>query len=150
MVSEYVVSEALIQEEEKVHWLVYYISKWLINAETRYLEMEKLALALLITSRKLRLHFHSHIIYILTNYPLRQVLQKSDASGHLLKCVIELSQFDIKFIPRPAINRQVIANFITEFTTLEDKRSEEALVVPMTRIPKWRLYMDGSSNEGES
>ena len=62
---------ALIREEEKIQWPVYYISKRLINAETRYLEMEKLALALVITSRKLRLYFHSYAIYVLTNYPLR-------------------------------------------------------------------------------
>ena len=77
---------------------MYYISKWLIDAETRYLEMEKLALALVIASRKLRPYFHSHTICVLTNYPLRQVLQKSDASGRLLKWAIELSQFDIEFV----------------------------------------------------
>ena len=84
-VSEYVVLGALIQEEEKVQWPVYYISKWLINAETRYPEMEKLALALVIVSRKLRLYFYSHTIHILTNYLWRQVLQKSDALGRLLE-----------------------------------------------------------------
>ena len=67
------------------------MSKRLIDAETRYPEMEKLALALVIPSRNLRLYFHSHTILVLTNYPLRQFLQKPDASGHLLKWAIELS-----------------------------------------------------------
>ena len=31
-VSEYTVSGALIREEEKVQWPIYYISKWLIDA----------------------------------------------------------------------------------------------------------------------
>ena len=86
----------LIREEEKV---LYYVSKQLIDTETRYPEMEKLALALVIPSRKLRSYFHSHTIHVLTNYPLRQVLQKLDASGRLLKWAIELSQFDIEFVP---------------------------------------------------
>ena len=60
---------------------MYYISKRLVDAETRYPEMEKLALALVIATRKLRPHFHSHSVRVFTNYPLRQVLQKSDASG---------------------------------------------------------------------
>ena len=102
-VSEYAVSGALIREEEKVQWPMYYISKRLVDAETRYLEIKKLALALVIASRKLRLYFHSHTIYILTNYLLRQVLQKSDASGCLLTWAIELSQFNIEFTPRPEI-----------------------------------------------
>ena len=70
-VSEYAVSGALIREEEKVQWPVYYISKRMIDVETRYLEMEKLALALVIASRKLRSYFHSHTVRVLTNYSLR-------------------------------------------------------------------------------
>ena len=110
--------------------------------------MEKLALDLVIASRKLRPYFHSHTIRVLTNYLLRQVLQKSDASGCLLKWAIELSQFDIEFMPRPAIKRQALADFIAEFTTPEDKRPEEAPTVPTARIPKWGLYVYGPSNEG--
>ena len=98
-VSEYAISGALIREEEKVQWPVYYITKRLIDAETRFSEMEKLALALVIASRKLRPYFHSHTIRVLTNYPLRQVLQKPDVSGRQLKWAIKLSQFDIKFLP---------------------------------------------------
>ena len=116
-VLEHTVSEALTREEEKVKWPIYYINKWLIDAETRYLEIEKLVLALVITSRKLRPYFHSHTIHVLINYPLRQVLQKPDASGHLLKWAIELSQFDIEFVPLPAIKGQALADFIAEFTT---------------------------------
>ena len=69
--TEYAISRVLVREEEKVQLPVYYISKRLIDAETRYPKMKKLALALVITSRKLRPYSHSHIIHILTNYPLR-------------------------------------------------------------------------------
>ena len=100
VVTEYTISGALVREEDKVQWPVYYISKRLVDAETRYPEMEKLALALVIAMRKLRLYFHSHPVRGLTNYPLRKVLQKPDASGRLLKWTIELSQFEIEFQPR--------------------------------------------------
>ena len=49
-ISEYAISGALLREKEKVQWPVYYISKRLIDAETRYPKMEKLALALVIAS----------------------------------------------------------------------------------------------------
>ena len=84
-VTEHAISGALIREEDKVQCPVHYISKQLVEAETRYPEIEKLALALVIATRKLRPYFHSHSVQVLTNYPLRQVLQKSDASGRLLK-----------------------------------------------------------------
>ena len=67
-VTKYAILEALIREENKVQWPVYYVSKRLVDAETRYSKTEKLALAFVIAMRKLRLYFHSHLIRVLTNY----------------------------------------------------------------------------------
>ena len=75
------------------------MSKRLLDAEARYPELEKLALALMVASRKLRPYFLAHPIDVLINYPLRQVLQKPEASGRLLKWAIELGQFKINFHP---------------------------------------------------
>ena len=61
-----------------------------MDAETKYPKLEKLGLALKVSSRKLRPYFHAHLIEVLTNYPLRQVLQKPKASGRLLKWAIKL------------------------------------------------------------
>ena len=84
VVSYEAVSATLLREEEKVQWHVYYVSKKLLNAKTRYPELEKLALALVVASRKPRPYFHAHSIEVLTTYPLRQLLQKSKASSRLL------------------------------------------------------------------
>ena len=90
IISKEAVSATLVREEEKVQWPVYHVSKRLLDDETRYLELEKLTLALIIASKKLRPHFHAHSIDVLTNYLLLQVLQKPEASGRLLKWAIEL------------------------------------------------------------
>ena len=74
LVLEEAVSTNLIREEEKVQWPVYYMSKRLLDTETHYPELEKLALALVLALRKLTPYFHAHIIEVLTNYPLCQVL----------------------------------------------------------------------------
>ena len=60
------------------------MSKRLLDAETKYPKLEKLALALMVASKKLRPNFNAHSIEVLTNYPLHQVLQKLEASGRLL------------------------------------------------------------------
>ena len=52
----------MIKEEKRVQWLVYYINKRLLGTKTRYLELGKLALALVIVSRKLRPYFLAHIV----------------------------------------------------------------------------------------
>ena len=82
-----------------------------MDAETRYPELEKLPLALMVASRKLRPYFHAHSIKVLTNYPLRQVLQKPKASGRLLKWAIELGKFKVNFLSRTAIKGQALAEF---------------------------------------
>ena len=81
IISTEMISATLIKEEEKVQWPVYYVSKRLLDAETRCPELDKLILALIIASRKLRLYFHAHIIEVLTNYPLHQALQNQKLRG---------------------------------------------------------------------
>ncbi|PON72858.1 Ribonuclease H, partial [Parasponia andersonii] len=138
---------ALIREESNIQRPVYYVSKRLLDAETRYPDMEKLALALVIASRKLQPYFHAHSIRVFTNFPLRQVLQKPETSGRLLKWAVELSQFDINFQPRTAIKGQALADFIAEFT-YDVNLPTGVLEKPASDTSKlWKLYVDGSSNE---
>ena len=89
-ISEEAVSATLAREEDKVQWPIYYLSNRLLDIESRYPELEKLSLALMVMSRKLRPYFNAHPIEVLTNYPLHQVLQNSEASGRLFKWVIKL------------------------------------------------------------
>ncbi|KAM1043670.1 hypothetical protein ACFX2A_035715 [Malus domestica] len=57
-------------EDGNVERPVYYASKALQDAETRYSNIEKLALALVMSARKLRPYFQAHSIIVLTNHPL--------------------------------------------------------------------------------
>uniref|UniRef100_A0A2N9GBC9 Integrase catalytic domain-containing protein n=1 Tax=Fagus sylvatica TaxID=28930 RepID=A0A2N9GBC9_FAGSY len=54
-------------------------SRTLRGAEERYTNMEKLAFALLIASRKLRPYFQAHSIIVMTDYPIRKAMNKPDA-----------------------------------------------------------------------
>ncbi|GFS37316.1 hypothetical protein Acr_00g0051350 [Actinidia rufa] len=67
---------------------VYFI--YLAYSKARYPGIEKLAYALMIAARKLRHYFQSHPIIVLTDQPLKQILQRPDTSGRLLKWSIEL------------------------------------------------------------
>ncbi|XP_022888952.1 uncharacterized protein LOC111404368 [Olea europaea var. sylvestris] len=84
-VSQNAVSGVLVKERGRVQQPIYYVSKVLLDAETRYTLAEQLALALVVAIRKLRPYFQSHPIVVLTNQPLRHILQKPDVSGRLLK-----------------------------------------------------------------
>ena len=85
---------------------MYYTSKALLPAETRYSPAEKVALALITVARKLRLYFQEHAIKVYTDCPLKLILQKPELSGRLTKWAVELSEFDIRYSPKAAIKGQ--------------------------------------------
>ncbi|KAM2447682.1 hypothetical protein PS1_017988 [Malus domestica] len=154
-VSASVVSSVLIRNDGKVERSVYYASKALQDAETRYSNIEKLALALVMFARKLRPYFQAHSIIVLTNHPLRQILQGPDTSGRMIKWAIALGEFDISYQLKPTEKGQAVAYFIADFTYHVDIVStpKEVVSLPLEAqkieptAPAWSLYVDGSSNQ---
>ena len=84
---------------------IYYVSRAYRGAESRYTELEKLALALVSAARRLRHYFQSHTIMVVTDQPLKRVLGKPDVSGRLVKWAVELGEFDVQYQPRSEIGR---------------------------------------------
>ncbi|XP_021979444.2 uncharacterized protein LOC110875555 [Helianthus annuus] len=109
--------------------------------------MEKLVLALLHASRRLRRYFTGHVITVLTNFHIGTILQKPETSGRLAKWAIELGGHNILYRPRPAIKGQVLADFITEVSADKIKECEMIETPKVDTEETWMLYTDGASNE---
>ncbi|KAL0402736.1 UNVERIFIED_CONTAM: hypothetical protein Slati_4303500 [Sesamum latifolium] len=101
-----------------------------------------MALALVVTARRLRPYFLSHPVGVKTNTPLKQTLGKPDTSGRLMKWAVELSEYDISYLPRTIIKVQALADFISEMAemTIKDASQDQ----------KWLLHVDGSSTAQDS
>ncbi|KAI5343268.1 hypothetical protein L3X38_011144 [Prunus dulcis] len=160
-VSASAVSSVLIRSKDNAEHPVHYVSKALQDAEVRYPDIEKLAFALVVSARRLRPYFQAHTIHVLTNQPLRQVLQKPETSGRLVKWAIELGEFDIHYKPRPAMRGQAVADFLSEFTEPQAPAATQLITEPNPSLsqdqtptentldltqPLWTLFVDGSSN----
>ena len=87
--------------------------------EERYPQIEKLAFALITAARKLKPYFQAHTIVVLTDKPLRRAMSSPKAAGRMALWVVELSEFDVQYRPRTTMKRQVVADFIVEFTNME-------------------------------
>ena len=109
--SEETLAAVLIKETAKGQLPVYYVSKALLDSELNYSKIEKLAYSLLMASRKLRQYFQSHHITVLTDQPLKEVLQRMTTSGRMVKWSIELSEYGLEFRPRKSIKAQALADF---------------------------------------
>ena len=65
----------------------------------------------------------------------QQVFENSpDATGRIALWAMELSEFNIQYRPRTAIKGQVVADFIAEFTLMDNQGAE--------KIPQWNIYTD--------
>ncbi|RDY09020.1 Retrovirus-related Pol polyprotein, partial [Mucuna pruriens] len=134
--SEKAISSVLIQERDGEQWPVYFVSKVLQELETRYPRIDKVALALVTTSRRLRPYFQNFSIVVRTDLPIRQVLGKPDLARRMVAWSVQLSEFDITFESRGHVKAQAMTDFLVEMTpaTDEDEKGE------------WFLLVDGSSN----
>ncbi|GKV19462.1 hypothetical protein SLEP1_g29723 [Rubroshorea leprosula] len=137
-ISDTALSSVLVRETAQLQRPVYYASKVLQGAELRYSTAEKAALAVVTTARKLRPYFQAHPIVVLTDLPLRQILQKPECLGRLIKWAVELGEFQITFQQRSSVRGQALADFVVECTS--DQKNVD------TEVEQWTLYVDGASN----
>ena len=59
-----------------------------------------------------------------------------------MKWAIEPSEFDIRYRPKTAIKRQILADFVMEFASAEPAKDAQAT----TDLSAWKLSIDGASN----
>ena len=86
------------------------------DSQTRYQRLEKLMIAFFIISRKLKHYFQTFPITVLTEHPLRTVIENSEATGKISKWTSILRSCRPRYEPRTAIRGQVLADFIADFT----------------------------------
>jgi hypothetical protein len=89
------------------------------------------------TSRKLRHYFQESLIFVLTNYPLGDILHNRDATGRISKWAVELGALNIDFKPHTTIKSQALVNFMVEWR-------ENQLPTPTDRLEHWVMYFDGT------
>ena len=163
VVSDHAVSSILIREENGQQRPIYYTSKIPFDSKTWYLQLEKLALALVSPSRKLSHYFQTFTIVVVTEHPLKSLFRKADFSDKISKWAVELGQYDIKYQPKTAIKAQVLADFIVEFTSSGsaptllntelggNKDTETVTEMEQEQFWKkfldlaWKVFVDGSS-----
>ena len=117
---------------------IYFVSEALSGSKLLYSEMEKMAYAVVMASRKLRYYFQSHKIKVPTSFPLQDIFENKEASGRIVKWATKLAEHTIDFVPRTVIKSQVLAEFIADWTP----------AMPSQEPPKlesiWHLECDGA------
>nr|GEU84478.1 reverse transcriptase domain-containing protein [Tanacetum cinerariifolium] len=136
-------SAVLMTKRDRKQVPVYFVSRALQGLEIKYTPMEKLILALVSASKRLKRYFQAHTIVVITDQPIKQLLSNPEVTGRLLKWRFELREHDIQYRPRMSVKGQILADFIVERPEddVPDTPIEDREELPNPYI----LFTDGSS-----
>ncbi|GAA0146302.1 hypothetical protein LIER_06293 [Lithospermum erythrorhizon] len=123
--SEHALSIVLIKEEDKVQRPIYNVSRVMRGGKKRYPLTEKLVFALIVAARKLKPYFEAHRVEVVKDQPLRHILENPSRSVLIVKWVIDLREFILRYKPRTSIKAQTLANFMVGFTHGLEEESPE-------------------------
>jgi hypothetical protein len=85
------------------------------ETESKYLPLEKAALALIQAAKKLSHYFQASTVTVLTDLPLKQLLPSSNFSRQITKWGLHLGSLRVEYKPRTSIKGQILVDFVAEF-----------------------------------
>ena len=106
-------------------------------------------------TRKLSHYFQTHTVVVLTQLPLKFVLQTADYTGRIAIWSTILRAFDIKYMHRTSIKGQVLADLVAKFAEplveiVAEERNMDRKPVGVISTPGppcWKVYVDGATNQ---
>ncbi|XP_043815322.1 uncharacterized protein LOC122724430 [Manihot esculenta] len=128
--SEQAVSAVPVRAEGGEQKPIFYVSKVLKDAEVRYLNIEKIAYALLLAVRKFRVYLESHQGVVMTDQPLKKILHRPETSDFIAECSFNKKQAELGRTSSQTLEGEPEGQSSIEFS--------------------WKLYVDGASGAGGS
>ncbi len=108
-----VIGAVLTQEEDGKEYIITYLSRRLLDAETRYVFIERLCLCLYYACTKLRHYLLSSTCIVTCQTDvIKHMLQMPILSGRIGKWAYALIEYDLAYEPLKSMKGQVIADFI--------------------------------------
>ena len=138
---EKVIGAALTQEAEGKEYVVTYLSRRLLDVESRYSFLERLCMSLYFACTKLRHYLLSSECQVLSQTDvLKHMIQKPILSGRIGKWAYGLIEYELAYEPLKSMKGQIVADFIVEHRVDLGQEADLNLV----SVVPWRLYFDGS------
>jgi hypothetical protein len=112
------IGSALIQEFEGKERVVAYLSRKLLDPETRYSAAEKLCLCVYYSCTKFRHYLLNVECIVYSKFDvIKHMFSMPILNGRIGKWILALSEFELRFESAKDVKGQIIADFITELLT---------------------------------
>jgi hypothetical protein len=131
------IASVVIQVHDGKERVVFYLSRRMLDAETRYPEIGKLFLCLFFSCTKLHhILLSAETIVIGKSDVIKHMLSAPVLKGRLGKWMFALSEFNIRYQPSKVVKGQVLADLIAERINTD---------VTALSMCAWAMYFDGSA-----
>ena len=131
---------------------IYHLSKRMLEYEMRYVMIERICLALVQATRKLRHYMTEYSVCLICRLdPLRYLFDRPVLTGRLMRWIVLLSEFDIQYVSQKFIKGSIVADHlgslsISKGRPIDDDFPDEEFVA-MTSLSSWHMYFDGAANQ---
>ena len=131
------IASVVVQLYDGLERVAFYLSRRMLDAETRYPEIEKLCLCLFFTCTKLRhILLSAEIVIICKSDVIKHMLSAPVLKGRLGKWMFALSEFDLRYQPAKAVKGQALADLIAERINTD---------IAALSVRAWAMFFDGSA-----
>ncbi|XP_034673385.1 uncharacterized protein LOC117904733 [Vitis riparia] len=131
---------------------IYYLSKRMLEYEVKYIMIERLCLALVWATRRLRHYMTEYSVHLISRLdPLRYLFDRPALTGRLMRWLVLLTEFDIQYVSQKSIKGSIVADHLASLPTSEDRPVDDDFpdeeFVAMTNLSGWCMYFDGAANQ---
>ena len=130
---------------------IYYLSKRMLDYETRYVMIERYCLTLVWATRRLRHYMTEYSVHFISHLnPLRYLFDRPSLVGHFMRWLVSLTKFDIHYVTQKSIRKSIVADHlaslpISDGRAIDDDFLDEDVAV-VTSLSSWHMYFDGAAN----
>lgn len=128
---------------------IYYLSKRMLEYETRYVMIERYCLALVWATRRLR-HYMTEYSRQMISRPLRYLFDRPALTGRLMRWLVLLTEFDIQYLSLQSVKGSIVADHLASLPMTDDRDIDDDFpdeeVAATSSSSGWRMYFDGAAN----
>ncbi|CAJ2654731.1 unnamed protein product [Trifolium pratense] len=119
--SDSTIGSMLAQEDENgIEKAIYYLSRILNDAETRYSSIEKLCLCLYFSCTKLKQYIKPVNVYVYSHFDIiKHMLLKPILHSRIGKWALALTEYSLTYQPLRAVKGQIVADILVDHSVVE-------------------------------
>ena len=101
---------------------IYYLSNRMLEYECKYIMIERVCLALVWATRRLRHYVTKYSILLVSLLdPLRYLFDRSVLTGMLMRWLVLLTEFDIQYMTHKSVKGSIVADHLASLPVSDDK-----------------------------